>query len=86
MAAPQVAAAALFLRQVDSTLTVDQIEDILKMTATTKINEEYPTAPNNGFGFGLLNAKAAVEAVEQGIGTINGQVIRNRDRRRSTNI
>ncbi len=75
MAAPHVAATVLLMRQVDKSLTVDQIEDILKFTATTKTDKEYPTTPNNGYGYGSLNAKAAIEAVEQGIGLINGQVI-----------
>ncbi|MCC2251086.1 S8 family serine peptidase [Virgibacillus sp. AGTR] len=74
MAAPHVAAAILLMKQVDASLTVDEIENILKLTATEKTNEEYTNAPNNGYGYGILNVDDAVEAVEQGIGTITGQV------------
>ena len=75
MAAPHIAAAALLLKQADPTLSLTQIEDILKLTATTKTNEYYPEAPNNGYGYGIVNVNAAVQAVEQGIGKIKGQVV-----------
>lgn len=79
MAAPHVAAAALLLRDVDPELTVDEIVDILKLSATTKTDAAYPESPNNGYGYGLLNVLSAVEMVEAGIGTISGQVLSNGD-------
>ncbi|MFZ7944505.1 S8 family serine peptidase [Neobacillus sp. 19] len=75
MAAPHIAAAALLLKQADPALSLTQIEDILKLTSTTKTDENYPEAPNNGYGYGIVNINAAVQAVEQGIGKIKGQVV-----------
>ncbi|MFA1822388.1 S8 family serine peptidase [Virgibacillus oceani] len=74
MAAPHVAATASLMLEADSDLTIEQIEDVLKQTAGEKTDEAYPEYPNNGYGFGMLDAAAAVEAVQNGIGTINGQV------------
>lgn len=77
MAAPQVAGTIALMKQVDETLTVDQIEDILKLTTVQKTDDAYPEFPNNGYGYGLLNADAAVAAVETGIGSVHGQVVTN---------
>src|SRR5690625_1298652 len=74
MAAPQVAGTAALLKQADPTLTVDEIETILKLTATKMQDDEYDQYPNNGYGYGMLNSLAAVEAAEQGIATIAGQI------------
>lgn len=77
MAAPQVAGTIALMKQVDDTLTVNQIEDILKLSAVHKTDEGYPDYPNNGYGYGMLNADAAVAAVETGIGSVLGQVVTN---------
>ncbi|QED47298.1 S8 family peptidase [Cytobacillus dafuensis] len=74
MAGPHVTAVAAMLRQVDSSLTVDEIEEILMNTATPLTNGTYPESPNNGFGSGLVNAFDAVSSVISGLGKIKGQV------------
>lgn len=74
MAGPAVAAVAALLRQVDASLTVDEMEEILLNTATPLTNEEYPESPNNGYGYGLINAYAAVSSIVSGLGTLEGQV------------
>ncbi|WP_404453814.1 S8 family serine peptidase [Virgibacillus necropolis] len=74
MAGPAVAGVAALLRQVDASLTVDQMEQILLNTATPLTDEEYPESPNNGFGYGLVNAYAAVNSIVNGLGTLEGQV------------
>lgn len=74
MAGPAVAGVAALLRQVDASLTVDQMEEILLNTATPLTDEEYPESPNNGFGYGLVNAYAAVNSIVNGLGTLEGQV------------
>ncbi|GAB3798958.1 S8 family serine peptidase [Virgibacillus kimchii] len=74
MAAPHVAATISLMLEVDPDLTIEQIEDVLKLTAAERTDEDYPDSPNNGYGYGLLDAAAAVEAVQEGIGTIDGQV------------
>ncbi|MFS0861526.1 S8 family serine peptidase [Fredinandcohnia sp. 179-A 10B2 NHS] len=74
MSAPHVAGAAALLLQADNSLTVDQIEQVLKDTATPRTNTQYPQAPNNGFGHGIINVFDAVSSVVSGLGTIKGQV------------
>ena len=79
MAGPHVSAVAALLRQVDSSLTVAELEDILTETATPLTNGTYPQSPNNGFGHGLVNAYDAVSSVISGLGTIKGQVAKEGD-------
>lgn len=74
MSAPHVAGAAALILQADSSLTVDQVEQILKDTATPRTNAQYPTAPNNGFGHGIINVFDAVSSVVSGLGVLKGQV------------
>src|SRR5699024_1139432 len=62
------------MKDVDPELTIEEIETTLKLTANTKTDDDYPESPNNGYGYGTLDAFAAVEAVQQGIGTIEGQL------------
>ncbi|WP_190279401.1 S8 family serine peptidase [Ornithinibacillus gellani] len=75
MAAPLVSGIALLMLQADPSLTVDQIDSILKWTADEKTDETYTETPNNGYGFGIVNAPAAVEAAANGVGSIHGQII-----------
>ncbi|TFJ92801.1 S8 family peptidase [Lentibacillus salicampi] len=74
MAGPAASGVAALLRQVDSNITVDDMEQVLMDTATPLTNGTYPESPNNGFGYGLVNAYDAVNALQDGIGTIEGQV------------
>lgn len=66
-AAPNAAAVAALMRQLDPTLTPDEIYNILKKTATQI--QEYPTSVtsadgfNSATGFGLINAKAALKEI-----------------------
>lgn len=75
MAAPHVAGTILLMKQLDSSLTFEEVDDILKVTAQNKTDNAYPDYPNNGYGYGFLQANKAVRAVQQGIGTIKGQVV-----------
>lgn len=74
MSGPAVSAVAAMLRQVDSTLSVDDMEEILMDTAVPMTNEEYQESPNNGFGHGLVNAFEAVSFIAEGVGAIEGDV------------
>ncbi|GGJ99722.1 bacillopeptidase F [Lentibacillus kapialis] len=74
MAGPAVSAVAALLRQVDSSITVDEMEQVLMNSAIPLTDGTYPESPNNGFGHGLVNAYDAVSALQEGIGTIEGQV------------
>lgn len=74
MAGPAVAATAALLRQVNADLTVDEMEQILLDTATPLTDETYPETPNHGYGYGLVDAYAAVSSILDGIGKLEGQV------------
>ncbi|UJL48272.1 S8 family serine peptidase [Virgibacillus sp. NKC19-16] len=79
MAGPAVAGVAALLKDVDASLTIDEMEEILTSTATTLTDEEYPESPNNGYGYGLVNAHDAVASLVDGLGTLEGQVTKEGD-------
>jgi len=74
MAGPAVSGVAALLRQVNSNISVDEMEEILINTATPLTDEEYTTSPNHGYGYGLVDAYSAVSSIVDGLGTISGQV------------
>lgn len=75
MAGPHTTALAALLLQANHSLTVDQLEQIITETATPRTDSQYPTAPNNGYGHGIINALDAVGSVLEGIGTVSGRVV-----------
>ncbi|WP_461182453.1 S8 family serine peptidase [Virgibacillus kimchii] len=74
MAAPAVSGAAALLLQANSNLSVDDIEEILLDTALPLTDEEYPDTPNDGYGYGMIDAENAVLAVDAGVSTVEGNV------------
>lgn len=74
MAGPHICGTAALLKSVNHSLTVDQIETIIKNTATARTDSQYPTSPNNGYGYGVVNAYLAVTSIMGGIGQIKGYV------------
>ncbi|TCS96705.1 S8 family peptidase [Hazenella coriacea] len=74
MAGPHVSATVALMKQVDPSLTVDQIEEILLATAQPLTDSKYPNSPNNGYGHGLLDASKAIAALQNGIGQVKGVV------------
>ncbi|MGB7998542.1 MAG: S8 family serine peptidase, partial [Anaerobacillus sp.] len=76
MAGPHVSAIVSLLRQADPSLTVDEIEDIFLNTVTPLTDDEFPDSPNNGYGYGLVNAFDAVSSVMSGLGTLEGEVMK----------
>lgn len=79
MAGPHTTALAALLLQANHSLTVDQLEDIITRTATPETSAEYPESPNNGYGYGVINALDAVGSVIEGIGTVSGKVVTGGD-------
>ncbi|MEH7011086.1 S8 family serine peptidase [Neobacillus niacini] len=77
MAGPHTSGLVALLRQANSSLTVDEIEKIIEQTATPCTDSEYPTTPNNGYGYGVINAFKAVTSIMQGISEIKGQVLQD---------
>lgn len=74
MACPHVVGVVALLLSADPSLSVDELEEIITQTATPMETPEYPGRPNNGFGWGLVNAMSAVSEV-LGAGTVQGRVL-----------
>ncbi|OMC87550.1 peptidase S8 [Viridibacillus arenosi] len=79
MAGPAVSGVLALLRQVNANLTVDEMEQILLDTAIPLTDSEYPQTPNHGYGYGLVDAQAAVSSIITGLGTLKGQVTKQGD-------
>ncbi|TYS69108.1 S8 family serine peptidase [Sutcliffiella horikoshii] len=77
MASPHVAGVVALLKQVNSSLTVADIEEILMTTATARTDSNFPDSPNNGYGHGIINAFDAVSSIISGLGKIKGQVAKD---------
>jgi bacillopeptidase F len=75
MAAPAVSAIVALLYEVNASLSVDEIEGILLKTATPLTDKEYPESPNDGYGYGLVNAYNAVSSIREGLGALEGKVV-----------
>ncbi|QGS69564.1 S8 family serine peptidase [Oceanobacillus sp. 143] len=65
MAAPAVSGVAALLLQANPDATVEELKNVLKETATPLTNKTYTEVPNNGFGHGLVDALAAVNAIAE---------------------
>lgn len=76
MAAPHISGVAAMLRSIDSSLEVDEIETILKETATSLVDNQYSETPNYGYGYGLVNAYEAVGIYANKSGKITGTVLK----------
>ncbi|MCA1319917.1 S8 family serine peptidase [Bacillus tianshenii] len=77
MASPHVAGVVALLKQVNSSLTISDIEEILMTTATPRTDSAFPETPNNGYGHGIVNAFDAVSSIISGLGKIKGQVAKD---------
>jgi subtilisin family serine protease len=70
MAAPHVAGTVALMLQANPSLTVDMIKQLLAQTAL----ELGDPGMDNNYGWGRVNAFAAVSAALVGVGTLNGTV------------
>ncbi|MGF7058904.1 S8 family serine peptidase [Brassicibacter mesophilus] len=79
MAAPHVTGTVALLLSANSSLTVEELEDILIDTATPLTDRKYKETPNCGYGYGLVDAYAAVSSITEGKGrgTIQGKILAN---------
>lgn len=77
MAGPHISAVVALLKQANASLTVEQIEEIITTTATPLTDGTFPSSPNFGYGYGLVNAYLAVSSVATGLGKIKGQVAKD---------
>jgi len=79
MAAPHVSGTVALLLSSNSSLTVEEIEDILTSTSVPLTDYEYPQSPNFGYGYGLVDAYSAVLYGASNIGYIEGRVLQNKE-------
>ncbi|GIO25903.1 S8 family peptidase [Ornithinibacillus bavariensis] len=74
MATPAVAGVVALLKSANQSLEVDQIEQIIIDTAVPRTDSQYPDSPNHGYGYGLIDAFAAVSSIADGLAKVQGQV------------
>lgn len=75
MATPAVTGVAALLLSANNSLTIEDIENILKETAVPLEDSDDSGHPNYGYGYGLVDAFGAVSRVAGGTGTIEGRVL-----------
>ncbi len=75
MSAPAVSGTVALLLSANASLSVDDIQEILQNTARPLTDSRYPTAPNMGYGYGMVDAFEAVSSVASGTGYISGRVL-----------
>ena len=75
MSAPAVTGTAALVLSANHSLSVEDVEDLLKDTATPLEDANDSGHPNNGYGYGLVDAFEAVSSVAGGAGTIEGKVL-----------
>jgi hypothetical protein len=61
MATPHAAGVAALVKSAKTSLTADEIADIIRTTCKPLKDNPADPIPNNKYGFGLINAKAAVD-------------------------
>ncbi|EEG77459.1 S8 family serine peptidase [Dethiobacter alkaliphilus] len=66
MAAPHVAGVAALLLEAKPELTIEQLEEVIKDTSRPLEDQEFTGSPNFGYGYGLIDAFAAVSHVLNG--------------------
>ncbi|GAB3805867.1 hypothetical protein GCM10028868_34610 [Virgibacillus kimchii] len=76
MASPAIAGVVALLKSANAGLDVDTAEEIIMEMADSEAGTDssFPESPNNGYGYGIVDAYAAVSSVVSGLGTIEGQV------------
>ena len=63
MSAPAVSGVVALLLSANSSLSVDEVQQILESTASPLTDSKFPKTPNMGYGYGLIDAFKAVSRV-----------------------
>lgn len=76
MAAPHVTGVAALVLGVNPALSVDQLESILRQSATALTDTQHVDSPNHAYGAGKVNAALAIDLAtpKSQIGTVAGNV------------
>lgn len=72
MAAPHVSGAAALLLSANANLDVDELQQVLIDTAIPLTDPAYPEWPNYGYGYGLVDALAAINSLSTIYGDLDG--------------
>lgn len=76
MATPHVAGAVALLRQANPDMTISEMEEVLRHTATPTTDGRFPESPNMGYGYGVLNVYEAVgEVMDKDFAVIRGRTL-----------
>ncbi|WP_077610207.1 S8 family serine peptidase [Clostridium sp. Marseille-P2415] len=75
MAAPAVTGSMALILSANNSLKVEEVEALLKDTAVPVEDSDDSGHPNNGYGYGIIDAFEAVSKVAGGTGTIEGKVL-----------
>ncbi len=62
MAAPHVAGVAALMLEANPNLSVEELETMIRETAVQRKDSDYATSPNQGYGYGFVDAYSAVQA------------------------
>src|SRR5699024_8467066 len=65
MAAPAVAGVVALALQANADVSIDDLKQAIMDTATPLTDDEYTESPNYGYGHGLVDALALVDAVQE---------------------
>ncbi len=76
MAAPSVTGAVALILSANNSLSLEEVEELLKETAVHLEDSDDIGYPNNGYGYGLIDTFEAVSRVAGGTGTIEGKVLK----------
>ena len=76
MAAPHVAGVAALILSANLKLSVDDVLLSIQRSATPLTSSKFPASPNMGFGYGIINAKNAIDKSMKGIpkGSLSGKI------------
>lgn len=74
MASPHVAGLAALILEANPALSIDEIEDVMMNSANSLTDSQFPNTPNNGYGYGIVNALNAVSVYTEGLGELAGEI------------
>lgn len=65
MASPHVTGVATLIYSIKNDFKPEEVEKILRESATALTDEDYVSSPNHGYGYGKVNAYKAVKMAEK---------------------
>ncbi|MBB5195655.1 S8 family serine peptidase [Anaerocolumna cellulosilytica] len=75
MSAPAVSGTMALILSANNSLSIEEVETLLKETAVPLEDSDDSGYPNHGYGYGLIDAFEAVSRIAGGTGIIEGKVL-----------